>query len=333
MNPQVAVVGAGAWGRNHVRTLHAMGALGGVVETSPALREGIRADFPGSPVWGSLEEALPHVPGFVIATPAGSHVALATTALRAGKGVLVEKPMALEVDGAEALVQAASDAERMLMVGHLLLYQPAIQKLKAFLEAGLIGRIHRIHQERLNFGRVRDTENVLWSLGPHDVAVLLFLMGEAPLEVAAAGASFLQPGIHDDVHLELAFSAGRSAHVHNSWYWPEQRRCLRVFGETGMIVYDEREQSLVLQRKQVARALPGQEPGREGLALVDDGTTTLFQGHGQPLQLEDEHFLHCLASGERPLSDGESGLDVIRVLARADAQLNHSNHFLEKELS
>ena len=325
MNPQVAVVGAGAWGRNHVRTLHAMGALGGVVETSPALREGIRADFPGSPVWGSLEEALPHVPGFVIATPAGSHVALATTALRAGKGVLVEKPMALEVDGAEALVQAASDAERMLMVGHLLLYQPAIQKLKAFLEAGLIGRIHRIHQERLNFGRVRDTENVLWSLGPHDVAVLLFLMGEAPLEVAAAGASFLQPGIHDDVHLELAFSAGRSAHVHNSWYWPEQRRCLRVFGETGMIVYDEREQSLVLQRKRFA-------PGHPGLpALVDDGATTLFQGDGQPLLLEDQHFLHCLASGERPLSDGESGLDVIRVLARADAQLKQSNPTPPKE--
>ena len=196
MTARVAVVGAGAWGKNHVRTLHALGALGGVVEASSSLREKFQQVYPGIKVWTTLQEALPHVPGFVIATPAASHVSLATEALAAGKGVLVEKPMALEVQGAEVLVQAAAHSRRTLMVGHLLMYQPAIQKLKTLLDAGTIGQVFRIHQERLNLGRVRDTENVLWSLGPHDVAVLLYLMGEPPLAVRAAGrvqAPFTEP--------------------------------------------------------------------------------------------------------------------------------------------
>jgi predicted dehydrogenase len=302
-----------------VRTLHALGALGGVVEASSSLREKFHQDYPGIKVWTTIQEALPHVPGFVIATPAASHVSLATVALAAGKGVLVEKPMALEVQGAEDLVQAAANSQRTLMVGHLLMYQPAIQKLKSLLEVGTIGRVFRIHQERLNLGRVRETENVLWSLGPHDVAVLLYLMGEAPIGVKAAGASFLQSGIHDDVHLELRFTFNRSAHVHASWYWPEQRRCLRVFGETGMIVYDEEHQTLTLHRKHLTG---GEGAGR--LATVDFGVFPLFEGHGEPLRLEDQHFLDCLASGGKPLSDGESGLAVIRVLERADRQLKQS---------
>lgn len=319
MNPSVAVVGAGAWGKNHVRTLHTLGALGGVVEASPSLREKFRQDYPGIQVWSCLEEAMPHVPGFVIATPASTHVALATLALEAGKGVLVEKPMALEVGGAEDLVRVAKSAHRTLMVGHLLMYQPAIQKLKELLDAGTIGNVYRIHQERLNPGRVRASENVLWSFGPHDVAVLLYLVGEAPMRVEAAGASFLQPELHDDVHVEMRFSGHRTAHLHAAWYWPEQRRCLRVFGETGMIVYDEALQTLSLHRKHLAG---GDGEGR--LAMVDEGVAPLFQGHGEPLSLEDQHFLDCISTGNRPLSDGESGLAVIRVLERADSQLKQS---------
>ena len=317
--PAVAVVGAGAWGRNHVRTFHDLAALGGVVEVSPALRAEVRASYPGVPVWGSLDQALEHVEGVVIATPAPSHGVLATRALAAGKGVLVEKPMTLDVLEAQDLVGLAKAAGRPLMVGHLLLYQPAVRELQRLLEAGAVGRVLRVHQERLNHGRVRDTENVLWSLVPHDLAVPCLLMGGPPLAVQAAGAAFLQPGVHDDVHLELAFGGGRSAHIHASWYWPVRQRGLRVLGDQGMLVYDEADQSLTLHRKRLRGGAPP-----AGLAPVDEGQGRVFAGQGEALRLEALHFLDCLASGSPPLSDGQSGVEVIRVLEAADAQLKRT---------
>ena len=316
MSPRVAVVGCGAWGRHHVRTFQELGALAGVVELLPALRERIQEDFPGVPVWGAMEQAFDRVDGIVVATPAPSHAPLAARALEAGKGVLVEKPMTLGSRDAQELVNLARAAGRPLMVGHLLLYQPAVRELKRLLEAGAVGRVLRIHHERLNHGRVRQTENVLWSLAPHDVAVLCHLMGEGPRVVRASGAAFLQPGVHDDIHLELGFSEGRSAHIHSAWYWPGKRRGLRVMGDEGMIAYNESDQSLTLHRKR----LKGGEPPA-GLAPVDEGSERVFEGHGEPLRLEDQHFLDCLATGTEPLSDGRSGVEVVRVLEEADAQL------------
>jgi predicted dehydrogenase len=315
---KVALAGAGAWGRNHLRVLHGLGALAGVVEVAGDSRERVLADYPGVPVWGSLGEAFAHgtVDGVVIATPAPTHAGLAAEALREGRGVLVEKPMALGSREAQVLVDQAEAGGRILMVGHLLLYQPAVRELKRLLDSGILGRVHRIHQERANLGRVRSSESVLWSLAPHDVAVLIHLMGEPPEGVVATGAAFLQPGLHDDVHLELTFSGGRSAHAHASWYWPARSRMLRVLGERGMVVYDEEDQSLTLHRK---RLLGGESDRR--LDAVDEGSVRVFEGPGEALRLEDLHFLHCLASGAVPMSDGRSGLDVIRVLERADAQL------------
>jgi len=316
VSPRVAVVGCGAWGRHHVRTFQELGALAGVVELLPALRERIQEDFPGVPVWGAMEQAFERADGIVVATPAPSHAPLAARALQAGKGVLVEKPMTLGSRDAQELVSLARAAGRPLMVGHLLLYQPAVRELKRLLEAGAVGRVLRIHHERLNHGRVRQTENVLWSLAPHDVAVLCHLMGGAPRAVRASGAAFLQPGIHDDIHLELGFSGGRSAHIHSAWYWPGMRRGLRVMGDEGMIAYNESDQSLTLHRKR----LKGGEPPA-GLAPVDEGSERVFEGHGEPLRLEDQHFLDCLATGAAPLSDGRGGVEVVRVLEEADAQL------------
>ena len=317
VNPSVAVVGCGAWGRHHVRTFHQLGSLAGVVEVLPGLREKVRAEYPEVTVWGSLDQAFAHAEGIVIATPAPSHAALATRALEAGKGVLVEKPMTLGVAEARGLVGAAQAAGKPLMVGHLLMYQPAIQELKRLLDAGAVGRVLRIHQERLNHGRVRNTENVLWSLAPHDLAVLGYLLGGEPGTVRATGAAFLQPGIHDDVHLELTYGEGRSAHVHVAWYWPGKRRGMRVLGDAGMIAYNEADQSVTLHRKR----LQGGDPPA-GLSPVDEGFERVFTGQGEALRLEDQHFLHCLASGAPPLSDGHSGVAVIRVLEEADGQLH-----------
>jgi len=316
VTPSVAVVGAGAWGRNHVRTLHELGALGGVVETSRDLRDRLRQTYPDVPVWSGLEEALERVDGLVIATPAATHAGLAIQALEAGKGVLVEKPMTLDLRQAQAVQAAARASGATLMVGHLLLYQPALQELKHQLDSGAIGSVLRIHQERLNHGRVRSTENVLWSFTPHDVAVLFHLMGGPPESVQACGAAFLQSGQHDDVHLELAFPGGRSAHIHASWYWPGKQRGLRVLGDQGMVVYEEGDQSLTLHRKHLRGGA-----GPDRLEPVDHGQVLLFLGDGEALRREDQHFLDCLATGAPPLSDGQSGVDVIRVLERAEAQL------------
>jgi predicted dehydrogenase len=299
--------------------LHSLGALAGVVEVAVDSRDRVRREFPGLPVWSSLSEAFGQaaLDGVVIATPAPAHAALAVAALREGKGGLVEKPMTLDVREAQILVEEGRAAGCVLMVGHLLLYQPAIQELKRLLDRGLLGRIHRIHQERTNFGKVRATESALWSLAPHDLAVLIYLLGGPPVEVVATGAAFLQPGIQDDVHLELDFGAGRSAHVHVSWYWPAKGRRLRVLGELGMLVYDEEDQTLTLHRKRCLGPFAGRDP-----ALEDEGAERLFEGRGEPLVLEDLHFLHCLTTGATPLSDGASGLDVIRILERAEAQLH-----------
>jgi predicted dehydrogenase len=312
----VAVVGAGAWGRNHVRTFQQLGSLAGVVESSKLLRERLRTEFPGVPVWTSLEPALERAEGIVIATPAPTHADLAAQALEAGRGVLVEKPMTLDTAHAEHLVALAQARSRPLMVGHTLLYQPAIQELKRQLDAGVVGPVLRVNQQRLKHGRVRSAENVLWSFAPHDLAVLLYLMGGPPLEVRATGAAFLQPGIADDVHLELAFAGGRSAHVHVSWYWPETRRGLQVLGAAGMLSHEEADQSLTLHRRHLKGG------AEDPLAPADLGSVLVYLGQGQALLREDQHFLDCLDSGEPPLSDGRSGVEVIRVLAEADAQLN-----------
>lgn len=328
-SPRVAVVGAGPWGWNHVRTFQALGALAGVVEADPGVAARVRAQCPGLPVWDGLAAALDGceaVEGVVIATPAPTHASLACEALVRGRGVLVEKPMTLGSRDAAHLVELAEARNLVLMVGHLPLFQPALRELKALLDRGALGRVLRIHLERLGLGRVRETEDVLWSLAPHDVAVLLHLMGGPPRSVTAAGAAHLQPGIHDDVHLEFDFICGRSAHVHVSWYWPARSRMLRVMGEEGMAVLDEGDQTLTLHRKRLAG---GAGPGR--LAALDEGAEVLFRGGGQPLTAEDALFLHCLATGARPFNDGQSGLDVVRVLERASAQLCHLPPTLAKE--
>ena len=193
------------------------------------------------------------------------------------------------------------------MVGHLLLYQPAVAWLKEYLAAGNLGEIHLIHQERLALGRACAVENVLWSLGVHDVASLLYLTGRAPTGIAITGAQVLQAGIEDEIHLELYFPGGLRAHLHASWLWPETQRRMVITGSRGFLVYNEREQTVTLHRKGI----------NPDLTNRDEGTEILFTGDAKPLTRELEHFLDCLATRKTPLSDGRNGLAVIKVLAEA----------------
>jgi predicted dehydrogenase len=310
---RVAVLGAGRWGRNLVTNLHEMGALAAVADPDSESRAAVARVHDGVAVTADPRSVLadPSVDAVVIATPAVTHAELAVEALHAGKHVFVEKPFALTVDDAERVVKEAEAADRTLMVGHLLLFQPAIVRLRDFLAEGGVGRVATLYQDRLNLGTVRTVENSLWSLGVHDVAAILYLVGTEPARIATWGQAIVQPGVQDDMHLHMRFDDGTEAHIHNSWLWPERRRRLTVVGSEAMVVYDELDQSVRLYRRRV----------NADLSVRDDGTELLFRGDDQPLRLELEHFLDCAATGARPRSDGASAVPVIRVLTQADAQM------------
>lgn len=309
---QVAVLGAGPWGSNLIRTFRELGALAAVAEPDHEKRARVVESYPEVVIFSRADEVWSSPwPAVVIATPVPTHYALARQALEAGKHVFVEKPLSLTAKEAEALVRLARERQLTLMVGHLLLYQPAIGWVKKQLDTGLIGDVVSLHQERLSLGRARSAENALWSLGVHDVAVLLYLVDQRPVHLSASGQRVLQPTVEDDVRVEFAFSNGIRAHLHCSWLWPEKRRQLIIIGTKGMLVYDELAQTVTLHRKCISSDLKAR----------DEGAEVVFVGEGQPLRLECEHFLEAVQTGRRPLSDGESGLEVVRVLEDAQRQL------------
>lgn len=319
LTPKVAVIGAGQWGRNLVSTFAKLGALAAVAEPRAEVRAELAASYPETAMLASAAEALEGPwPAVAIATPAPEHFRVARAALLAGKHVFVEKPLTLAAEEARELVALGRRQGRHVMVGHLLLYQPAVRWLKAFLGAGELGRLHSLHQERLNMGRVRAAENVLWSFGVHDLAVLLHLVGQSPDTLSAWGQRVLQPHIEDDVHLHLGFADATQAHLHVSWLWPEKRRRLTIVGSKGMLTYDELEQAVYFHRKGVA----------PDLSVRDGGAEKVFEGHAEPLTLELSHFLACIEGREQPLSDGASGLAVVEILEQASRQLeeHHANY-------
>jgi predicted dehydrogenase len=217
--------------------------------------------------------------------------------------------MTLTSAEAADLVQIAEENQRILMVGHLLLYKPAIAFIRDFLAAGRLGRVFTLHQERAKHGKARAVENALWSLGVHDVAALLHLAGATPSSVSASGHAGLRPEMEDDVYLHLGFEDGRMAHLHSSWLWPEDRRRLTVIGALGMLVYDEKAESVTLYHKSIDA----------DLINVDLGSEIVFQGdHAfQPLAAELTDFIECVQTRRTPRSDGRQAVAVVQVLEQA----------------
>lgn len=310
----VAAIGAGAWGRNVVRTLHEIGVLSAVAEPSDAIRSELAGLLPGVEVLADYQPLLsrPDIQAVAIATPAITHHPIASEFLRSGRDVFVEKPMTMTVAEAEELVEVADRHGRILMTGHLLLYTGGIRLVRKCLEDGLLGRVFSLHQERMKLGRARTAENALWSLGVHDVAALLYIAGQTPIDVKFSGNAFLTSGVEDDTYLHLTFADGSIAHLHNSWLWPEDRRCLTIVGEKGMLVFDEKAGTVTHVRKSIGADLQNIDNGREVLHGATSGA--------QPLRTELEHFLDCVRTRKTPLTDGRSGLEVIRVLEAARAQ-------------
>lgn len=305
---KVGLIGAGGWGRNLARTLHTLGALGGVAEVRPEIRDELQSLYPGMNLYPNHDALLQSdLRAVAIATPAATHHEVAKAALDAGKDLFVEKPLAMTVAEASELTTTAARENRILMVGHLLLYQPAVRWIQQYLADGHLGQLRSLHHERLNLGRVRSVENALWSLGVHDIAVTLHLVGESPLRMTAVGQAVLQPGVEDDVQLHLGFPGGIQSHIHASWLWPQRQRRLTVVGDEGMLLYDEADQTVTLHRKSIT----------EALICRDDGTEVAYRGAGEPLELEMEHFVDCVVNRTVPRTDGESAVEVLKVLEAA----------------
>jgi UDP-2-acetamido-3-amino-2,3-dideoxy-glucuronate N-acetyltransferase len=255
--------------------------------------------------------------GIVIATPAERHAALAEAALRAGKDVFVEKPLALKVSEAEALCRLAADERRVLMVGHLIRYHPAFEKLTELCRSGTLGKIQYIYSHRLNLGKIRTEENILWSFAPHDISMILGLLDEIPKTVSATGHAFLHHDVPDVTMTNLTFSGGRAAHVFVSWLHPFKEQRLVVVGDEGMVVFNdtlgaEEKVSLFPHRVHWTNGVPVPSKAERRFVPIDDA---------EPLNLECRHFLHCMETGETPQTDGEEGVRVLRVLDAAQRSI------------
>lgn len=305
---KVAVIGAGYWGKNLMRTFHNLGCLAAVAEMNPTLAKDLRKQYPHIPIYHQCEDILDSsIPAVVIATPAETHYKLAEKALLAGKDVFVEKPMTLSVAEADRLQHLAERHKRILMVGHMLVYQPAIRWIKQYIDAGGIGKLHSLHQTRLKLGRVRSVENVLWSFGVHDLAVCLYIIGQEKPEVTISGHAMLRQQIEDDIYLHLRFDSNIQAHLHASWVWPFQDRRLIVIGSEGSLVYDELQQTVRLYRTFIDAEFQER----------DQGSELMFEGEAEPLKLECEHFIACLKERSSPLTGGSQGTSVIRIIEQA----------------
>jgi len=332
---RVAVVGAGGWGRNLVRNYAELAGveLRVVCDRSPTARAAVAAAHPGVRVVEDVGTTLADadVQAVVVATDAPGHHQVALEALRAGRDVFVEKPLTLSAETSVELCEAAEASGRILMVGHLLLYHPAVELLRALVDQGELGDVLYVYAQRLNLGIVRRDESSWWSLAPHDVSVANYLLGAEPVSVSASGGTFLQKdrGLEDVVFATLNYPGGRLAHVHVSWLDPHKTRRLTVVGSKKMAVFDDTsaDQKLVLFDK-------GVEPPRtvsyeEGVRVRTGDIRIPALRMVEPLRRECEAFVRAVRTREAPLASGRSGLAVVRALEAGTRSLREAGRLVE----
>jgi predicted dehydrogenase len=323
----VGVVGLGYWGPNLARNFDRLPGveLRWLCDASEEARERWAAAFPSARMTTSLDDLLDDdtLDAVVVATPVPTHAELATRVLAAGKHCFVEKPLGRSEEEAAAVVEAARSAGRILMVGHLLEYHPGVERLAELVESGELGDLLYIYSNRLNLGKHRQDENALWSLGAHDVSVILRLVGEEPVELSAVGQSYVKQDVEDVVFAFLRFESGLTAHMHLSWLDPHKERRFTVVGSQRMATFDD----MAIERK---------------LTVYDKGFDQDYSSYGEyiarsgdafsptisneePLRIECRHFVDSIREGREPRSGGESGLRVVRVLERLQRSLTESS--------
>lgn len=320
--PRVAVAGAGYWGRNLVRNFHDIGALAAVCDSDLAKLGEWKKEYPNCKMYGAFAEVLQDktIDAVAIATPAETHATLVKEALLAGKDVFVEKPLCLNIAQGEELVALAESCGRVLMVGHLLWYHPAILKLKGLIAAGDLGRIQYIYSNRLNLGKIRREENILWSFAPHDISVILGLLDELPVQVQAQGGNYLHSQIADVTMSLLSFKSGVRAHVFVSWLHPFKEQKLVVVGDRKMAVFNDVEKKDKLLLYPHSIDWKNQIP----VAKKADAEPVSFDAI-EPLRAECQHFLDRVQDRRSPRTDGREGLRVLKVLHLCQQALETEN--------
>jgi predicted dehydrogenase len=323
---RIGVAGLGYWGPNLARNFAAIDGceLAWCCDASEEQRARWSAAFPDARFTGELQDLLddPELDAVVLATPVPTHGPLAERVLAAGKHCFVEKPLAYSVAEAQAAVAAAAQADRILMVGHLLVYHPGVAKLEQIVADGELGDLHYIYSHRLNLGKLRTDENALWSLGAHDVSVVLHLAQEEPELIEARGESYMRPPVEDVVFCFLRFPSGLSAHLHLSWLDPHKTRSFTLVGARKMATFDDME----LERKVTVYDKGFDQDVRsygEYITRTGDIHSPAISNR-EPLRIECEHFVECIREGRTPRSDGEAGLRVVRVLDALQRSLEAS---------
>jgi len=321
---RLGVIGAGAWGKNHVRTVAGLAdaQLTAVCDTNPGTRAKVAQQYPGTHVTDDVGDLLGRVDAAIVASPAASHARIALQCVEARKPCLVEKPFALSVADAEAVARAAAASGVPVLAGHLLLFHPAVERLRALVQGGELGRVYYLYGLRVNLGQVRADENALWSFGPHDVSVALYLLDEGPTRVAAQGRSYLQPGVEDVVFLTMEFASGVLGHIQLSWLDPHKERKLTVVGARKMVVFDDMEtrEKLRVYDKGVDRP-PEYGSYGESLAIREGDIFIPKIPSVEPLAAELAHFVRVARGTERPRASAEDGVRVVRVLDAASRSL------------
>jgi len=315
--PRVGVIGAGYWGKNLVRNFHALGALEIVCDLNQETLNRVQQDYSVATTVNyrtMLEDD--GIDAVVIAAPVVEHYPLAAQALEAGKHIFVEKPLALNYGEGQKLVELARERDLIVMVGHILEYHPGIVELSRLVRQGHFGKLQYIYSSRLNLGKLRTEENILWSFAPHDIAVILRLLGETPLRCSAQGGSYLNPPIVDTTLSTLEFESGVKAHIFVSWLHPFKEQKLCVIGNERMAVFDDLEP----EKKLVVYAHRINWIERRPIAERDGGQI-IQVARDEPLRTECQHFLDCVRSGHRPTTDGESAVRVLEVLDACERSL------------
>jgi predicted dehydrogenase len=323
---RLAVVGVGAWGVNHVRAFARLKGVevAAICDSSAEARTKALAIAPRARAESEYSAILddPSIDAVVLATPAVAHAAQARAALAAGKHVLVEKPLALSGADAESVVVAAKEHGKVLLVGHLMLYHPAFERLRQMVRSGELGTVYYLYALRVNLGRVRRDENALWSLAPHDISMILSLLDEKPSSVSARGGSYLQKGIEDVVFVSIRFPSGLIAQIQLSWLDPRKERRLTVVGSKKMVELDDAHptEKLRVYDKGYDRP-PSFTEYAEFLAIRNGDIHIPMVSMAEPLDLECRHFIDCIVNGKQPLTDGPSALTVVQVLEAATKSL------------
>jgi predicted dehydrogenase len=325
----IGQIGVGNWGRALLRNFSSLEEvrLKKICDLNPAMLQKVRSDYPQSELTTKDEEIFKddEIEAVVIASPSTEHARLAGLALNAGKHVFVEKPMALTACNAEEIIKQATQQNKLVMVGHLLRYHPAYQKVIEIIESGELGEVYYMYSTRVNLGVYRETENALLSLAPHDITTAFMYFGDEAVSVSAHGNSYLKPGIQDVVFVEIEFENNRMAHLHVSWLDPHKIRKTTIVGSKKMVVIDDMEPSekvkiydkgFMVQKEYASYG--------EALAIRGGSVVSPYIKMVEPLKLECEHFIDCIRNGTPPLTDAADGLRVVRVLEAAQRSLKES---------